>query len=355
MPSIPKFKWLDEAPEWVREYYRSRIEIELRSVGSESFQKLFDRMMRCIHGPDYQETSALGSRGDYGCDGYLKSRMILFACYGPTPYFKLDQATKKLRKDLDRAIECWDRDSQIAEFVFVFNYPGKHAALIQEAAKLEEEKGLKVSLWSRVDIVEQFLLMSERSRLIQHFGEAPVSVAKRGRSFVIHEASALPRAETDVLFRAVRARITCDRPTIEKLHKKWFELFSADPVACLVAGIHGLVCAIGAYVNAEFEPEYIDEEMVAYESGLSQELWEEHGRRTWLFGLNAIWGASGEVYTDDVDPIGEDMEKLIGTAACCELLIAAMARMYAREGGYFETDCLDRIWKLANEIIVHPD
>jgi hypothetical protein len=354
MSQIHRIEWLHDAPEWIRDYYRIRLEIELRNVNGNSFQSVFDKVMRCIHGSDYQDTAAIGKVGDRGCDGYLKSKKIVFACYGPHPYFKLNAAIAKLRKDFARASECWSPGEEMKRFVFVFNYPGKHADLIQEAQRLETDE-VEISLCSRIDIVEQFTMMSTGARLKQYFGEVPARANSKGRAYIAHEATALPRAEADILFRTIRAQISCDMENFHKLRTKWYKLVAADAWACLVAGIHAVVCAIAAYVEAGFEPEFIDLNMLRYQSGMPEEVWDEHGERTWNIAMNLIWASTGDVYVESVDKIGEDFEKLVGTIACCENLVIGFSRMLAREYGDFETNSLDQIWHFANEIIIHHE
>ncbi|MEV6432385.1 hypothetical protein [Nocardia sp. NPDC051463] len=354
MPSMPRFQWLHEAPDWIRDYYRIVLDTELRSANGNSFQAVFDKVMRCIHGNDYHETAALGKLGDRGCDGYLESRATVFACYGPSPYFKLKSAITKLNSDFTRAVECWSQKGQMKEFVFVFNYPGKHADLIQEAKRLGSE-GVAVVLWSRLDIVEQFLLMANSARVKYHFGEFPTSAKAIGRSFVTHEATTLPRVEADVFFRMVRAQLSCDKVGFEKLRLRWNKLVFSDGWACFAVCVHTLVCAVVAYVEAGFEPDAIDVEMLRYQSGISEELWEEHGERTWTGALNLIWSASGKLYDEEAEGVGDDYERIMGTLACCQMLVLGFARMLARESGSVETDCLDEIWFSANRIILRDD
>ncbi|WP_370010211.1 hypothetical protein [Nocardia cyriacigeorgica] len=354
MAAIPRFDRLSDAPDWIRDYYRLRLEIELRNVDGRSFQSVFDQVMRCIHGSDYQDTAAIGDRGDQGCDGYLKSRNVVFACYGPHPYFKLGAAITKLRKDFARASECWTKGSGMDRFVFVFNYPGKHADLIQAARELDTDD-VEVSLWSRVDIVEQFMMMSNGSRLKQYFGEVPARAKSKDRAYLTHEATTLPRIEADILFRIVRAQATCDKEGVDRLRSRWCKLVAEDAWACLVAGVHALICSIAAYIEAGFEPEYIDLSMLRYQSGMPEDYWDEHGERTWELAMNLIWGVGGGVYAESAGKIGGDFEKLIGTIASCEKLLLGFARMLARESGYFETDSLDEIWRYAGEIVIHPD
>ncbi|MGX1774800.1 hypothetical protein ACWIGW_21985 [Nocardia brasiliensis] len=354
MSQMPRFEWLHDAPEWIRDYYRIRLEIELRDVNGNSFQSVFDKIMRCIHGSDYQDTAAIGKLGDRGCDGYLKSKKIVFACYGPHPYFKLNSAIAKLRKDFARASECWEQGEEMKRFIFVFNYPGKHANLIQEAQGLENGE-VEISLWSRIDIVEQFMMMSKGTRLKQHFGDVPARSKSKGRAYLAHEATRLPKIEADILFRTIRAQITCDTEAFATLRARWYKLVAADAWACLVTGIHAAVCAIAAYIEAGFEPEFIDLRMLQYQSGISEELWNEHGERTWNMAMNLIWGSTGDVYVESVDRIGEDFDKLVGTIACCESLVVGFSRMLARESGDFETGSLDQIWQYANEIVIHDD
>ena len=87
--------WMTNAPDWVKNAYRLRLEIEYRRSHGTSFQQLFNRIMRSMHGDDFCETVAMGREGDLGCDGYLTSQKRAFAVYAPEPYFRLNDARRK--------------------------------------------------------------------------------------------------------------------------------------------------------------------------------------------------------------------------------------------------------------------
>ncbi len=360
--ALPKFARLSEAPDWVQNYYRLRLDIEFRSVSGMGFQRLFDKVMRSIHGHNYQETATLGTRGDMGCDGYLKSRRIVFACYGPDPYFKVDVAESKMRADLVLALNRWHIPDQMREWIFVINYPAKPPGLLQTVNSLtQEHNALTIQIWSRQDVLEQFLLWARRSTLISQFGDVSVQARATGRAYVVPEGTDLPRRPASLMADVIRARVTCDRHALEDRRNRWFEVVAEEPWDCFVVALQFLVGAIAAPTMAGYlDPERIQVSRLLHEAEMSRRGWREHGERAWQLAMFVINSAGGDEVDGPParpvrDPIGEDYDKLIGTIAAADRLAHGLIRMYSRESGDLETACLDDVWHYVIEIPYRDD
>lgn len=356
MARVPRFARLADAPDWVRNYYRLRLDIEFRSVRGEAFQRLFDKVMRSIHGSDYRPTASLGARGDEGCDGWLSSRKIVFACYGPDPYFKLASALSKMNDDFAKAVAAWAAPSRMREWIFVINYPAPQPRLLQRCADLEaQHPGLTARVWGRQDILEQFLLWGRRSTLEQEFGPVPSHSQSTGRAFVVPEGTALPRREAGIYADMVRSRMACDRAAWETARHRWFDAVAQDPINCLTVQTQFLIGAIAAPTMAELlDPERVNLTRLLRESEISRGAWSRHGKRAWNLAMSIITSAGPDASSiPPTDPIGDDLEKLLSTIAAGDRLVHGLIRMYSRDSGDLETECLDDVWHYVSTIRIH--
>jgi hypothetical protein len=62
--------------------WQMSLELRLRKLHGDGFQDFFSSVMERGHGADFVRVRAMGSIGDKGCDGYLRSSGQLFQCYG---------------------------------------------------------------------------------------------------------------------------------------------------------------------------------------------------------------------------------------------------------------------------------
>jgi hypothetical protein len=363
MPDMPKFDRLVNAPSWVQNYYRIRLDVECRSVRGEGFQRLFDRLMRSIHGADYRDTVALGSHGDEGCDGYLESRRIVFACYGPDPYFRLQEATAKMRGDFHSALEHWEIPGYMQEWIFVVNYPGAHPALLREVKALSQEvTGLESRVWTRTDLVEQFLLWARRRSLIKEFGAISSHMRSAGRAYIVPESTALPRKNAEASMRLIRARLCCDASGYRSALSAWSRFIAEDPFAALVTETQVLLGAIATVAMARvLDPEKPPIARLLYESEIARSSWKKYGQRAWAITMSVIHSVDEYIDAGDdnaapyVDPIDDDLDKLIGTIVTANKLALGLVRIYSRSTGEFETEGLDDVWEWMLKVKIYSD
>ncbi|MEC3979907.1 hypothetical protein [Amycolatopsis sp. H20-H5] len=355
------FDRLCEAPDWVRNYYQIRLDVELRSVKADGFQRLFDRVMRTVHGRGYRDTAALGRLGDQGCDGYLQSERTVFACYGPDPYFRIRGAVAKFRSDLESSVKNFDIPAFMQKWVFVVNYPGTHPLLINEVMTAGVP-GLMCEVWSRTDIVDLFMSGARRQALVTEFGSLPKNSKYVGRAYVVPESTQLPRRCAEAAVQLLRARLRCDEYGYRSALAEWSESVAADPFGALVAQTQLLLGAMGAMVMAGyFDPEKLRVAPLLREAELSRSAWRADGQRAWNLMMTVLHSVDDAIERKDqdvapsVDPIGEDLDKLLATVVCGNRLALGLIRLYSRKSGQFETECLEEAWRLMLEIPVMQD
>lgn len=104
--------------ESTRQWYRLKCELELRKKTGNAYQDFFSDVMELRHGSDFSRVRPWGNLGDRKCDGYLKSKKILFQLYAPNE-MELKVAEKKIDEDYQGAEQYW-RD-HIGYWAFVHN------------------------------------------------------------------------------------------------------------------------------------------------------------------------------------------------------------------------------------------
>lgn len=104
--------------------YLLLLELKLRRVSGNDFQKFFSEIMEAKHGDDFVRVQPYGSLGDKGCDGYLASTGSVYACYGaqngklgPVSSFSRKMAIdfEKARSNLSAPMTSWHMVHNIVE------------------------------------------------------------------------------------------------------------------------------------------------------------------------------------------------------------------------------------------------
>ncbi|WP_133872746.1 hypothetical protein [Paractinoplanes brasiliensis] len=351
MAETLRFDYLRDAPDWIRNYYRILLDVELRSVRGEGFQRLFDGVMRTVHGRNYRNTASLGNLGDQGCDGYLFEERTVFACYGPDPYFRIKEAVAKMRADLAVAVRHLEIPGFMQKWIFVVNYPGTHPLLINEAISGSVD-GLECEVWSRTDIVDLLMADARRQPLVSEFGSIPKEAKSVGRAYVVPESTQLPRRCAEAAIRLIRARLKCERSNYRSALSYWSKSVAADPFGALVAQTQLLLGSMAAMAMAGYlNPEKLQVGPLLREAEMSRSTWRADGQRAWNLMMVVLHSVDDHIQrkdddaAPDVDPIGDDLEKLIATVVCGNRLALGLIRLYSRKSGQFETECLDEAWE----------
>ncbi|MEU5981022.1 hypothetical protein [Streptomyces sp. NPDC047434] len=349
-----EFDWLRDRPEWVKSAYGLKLEVEYRRTSGNSFQVVFDRVMRSIHGGDYAATAAYGNQGDLGCDGILGSRKIHFAIYGPTPYFKLKEAQRKMRADFARMLECWQIPRQVRQWVFVINYPGVHPSLLAQAQDLEESQpGLKVFVWSRYDLTQQFLSFARMDLLLAEFGAVERTARRLTPLTLVPEDTALPSEQAVLTYKRLRARLATQKEEYEQLTNVWLDGISEDIWSWCLVHTQFLVGVMATAVMADaWVPQSPPLNRLKFETPISDHAWRKYFKTAWGGPASLIMK---EDYTAEVPPIGDDVDRLFGMCVVQDALALAAIRVTSRITGVWECDLLEEAWSYVTRIKIHDD
>jgi hypothetical protein len=315
--------------------------------------------MRSIHGDDFCATVAMGREGDLGCDGHLVSKKAGFAVYGPEPYFRLDAARDKMRRDFARFIECWTVPDEMQSWYFVVNYPGAHPSLLKTANELKGDiDDLEIFVWSRYDLTQRFLAEGQRNLIKVEFGDVSVGNKILAPLTFVPEDTALPAEEAQRAYRRLWARLTCNKKEFEKLDRSFMQNLQARPYEHLIVYGQFILGAIAsAVMNNVFDPVTLKAGTLRREAGLPPRAHKREFDRAWSFPIKLLME---EDYDWTMPEWPEDTDKLVIemviTCSIQELLILALIRMQARMSGAWETDILGEVWSWATERFkIHPE
>lgn len=361
MRKIPRTSklWMRNAPDWIRNAYRLRLEVEYRKSHGSDFQRLFDRIMRSIHGDKYVATAAMGSEGDLGCDGILRSNSLIFAIYGPDPYFRLNGARSKMRSDFARLLDCWKIPDEAKAWTFVINYPRTPPSLLKVAKELQQlNPDVDVNVWSREDLTRQFLLCSNRTLADNEFGKVGTGAKTLAPLSLVPEDTALPSEQAQLLHRKLWARLTCNKVEFEKAERKWLHDLTVHTWENFLTHTQFLIGSIACAVMANaFDVGAVSIKSLQRECGLSGKESRKDILHAWSCAVNIIFKEDSP-YGLPEWPDNED-ESIVKMATTCitqERLILAMIRKHARRLRKWETDVLDETWTwAAHEIKMRKD
>ncbi|MGW1943179.1 hypothetical protein ACWCRC_02435 [Streptomyces sp. NPDC001940] len=346
------FEWLESRPDWIKNVYRVKVEVEYRRTSGTSFQQLFDRIMRSIHGDDYSSTATYGNQGDLGCDGILKSRKIHFAVYSPNPYFKLAEARRKMHDDFSRMLECWEVGKQVKKWTFVINYPGTHPSLLSEAQELEESyPGLEVFIWSRYDLTQQLLAYARMDLLHSEFGTVEEQAKRLVPLNFVPEDTALPSDEATMTYKRLRARITCERDEFEELTTQWLEKLEKNPIRWLLVHNWFLVGTMAAATMADaYDISDPPMEHLKYTSPLAEMAWGELFETAWGTAAGMILQDS---YPREFQKVGDNPERAMQICMIQDALTLGAIRMHSLITQEWESEILEDVWSHVTGIKIH--
>lgn len=348
------FEWLEDRPEWMKNAYRLKLEVEYRRVAGIAFQLLFDRIMRSIHGGDYSATATYGSEGDLGCDGFLRSKKVTFAVYAPSPYFKLKEATAKMRSDFRRMLDCWEVPGQVTQWVFVINYPGVHPSLLALAQELENfQSGCKVFVWSRYDLTQQLLAFARIDLLSSEFGLVETATQRLAPLNFVPEDTALPSEEATLTYRRIRAKICNQKEDHAAMTETWLEQLGYDPLSWMIVHVQFLVGAMAAAILSDaFLPQAPPISRLKFETGISNLAWRKYFKQAWGIPAKLILQ---DDYEAEVPLVGEDLERIYSISMVQDALTVGVIRVISRLTGVWEADVLEEVWSHVTEIKIHDD
>jgi len=137
--------------------------------------------------------------------------------------------------------------------------------------------------------------------------------------------------------------------------ERWFEAVAQDPIRCLTVQTQFLIGAIAAPTMAELlDPEKVNLTRLLRGSEISRSGWTRHGKRAWDLAMGIINSVGPDpAPLPPTDPIGDDVEKLLNTIAAGDRLVHGLIRIYSRDSGDLETECLDDVWHYVASIPIH--
>jgi hypothetical protein len=355
MASKKDFDWLEDRPDWMKNAYRLNLEVEYRRSSGSSFQLLFDRIMRSIHGDDYAATATYGNQGDLGCDGILRSRKTYFAVYAPNPYFRLKEAQNKMRKDFVRLLECWEVAKQVKQWTFVINYPGAHPSLMALAEELEESHpGLKVFVWSRHDLTQQLLAYARIDLLLTEFGRVENTAQELAPLTFVPEDTSLPSEQAILTYKRLKARLTGQKSEYDVLTDEWLTRINEEPLwDWFLVHNQFLVCAMAAATATDaFRIGHPPLNRLKFETAAPESMWRKHFKTAWGGAASLILK---DEYTKDIPPIGDDLDYMYGVCLLQDALTLATIRITSRITEIWETEILEDVWSYVTRIKIHKE
>ena len=159
--------------ELTRAFYEERFEKIFLRQKYLAFQDFFSDFMSKRYVSDFIPVKPWGKVGDRKCDGYLKSKRMLFQVYAPNE-ISATEAINKIEGDFHGALPYW-RD-YFDTWVFVHNSrQGLNPDIVRKLLSLEEEsKSVRILHWGYEEIKQELFLLNEND-LIALLGYAPTN------------------------------------------------------------------------------------------------------------------------------------------------------------------------------------
>jgi hypothetical protein len=230
-----------------RAWWEREFEFRFLKDKGTAFQELFCSIMELGYPGDFQRVRPWGNVGDKKNDGYLRSRGMLFAVYGPNE-MRVRQAIEKIDSDFNGALPHWHQ--YFDTWVFVHNSrDGLGPDITQKLGELDNGHPVAVLPWGYAELrLELFALPGTDVAVV--LGSAPtIRTMQRIR---MEELQPL----IDQLGRQPAAAEPDLRPVSpDKLN---FNLLSSSVAALLRAGMTK-ADLVAQYFTYHHDPTYRDE------------------------------------------------------------------------------------------------
>lgn len=155
--------WRDLSPE-AKQFYTTKLEHVFHATMGTQFEDEIAKVLDA-HYPDYENPSAMGSQGDWGCDGYVANGRVLFACYGTQNIKKEnDYVRSKVSKDFNRALKKWP---QMAMWIFITNvllgaeFHSRTWIPLRQSHDENSERPVDMRIWDYADIERLLVDLTE--------------------------------------------------------------------------------------------------------------------------------------------------------------------------------------------------
>lgn len=162
--------WMSAEQLW---QWQLSLKLRLYQVHGDAFQEFFAAIMAKRHGDDYVAVRAFGKLGDEGCDGYIMSTGVMFACYGKLADVSpvVSTLVDKINDDFAKALKSFP--GTMKEWYFVHNLmDGLPAKAVQAINALKAANpSLKIGIIGP-EGVEKRVLELDQANLISLLGPA---------------------------------------------------------------------------------------------------------------------------------------------------------------------------------------
>ena len=154
-----------------REFYEMKFELAFRVSRGEAFQSLFSATMEKRYPGDFTRVRPWGRQGDEKCDGYHRSRRMLFQCYAPNE-LEAARCIAKMDADFAGALTHWRE--HFDTWAFVHNSrDGLGPSPVKKLLALERANSpLRVVAWGYEELRQEAMQLSA-SDLASLLGPAP--------------------------------------------------------------------------------------------------------------------------------------------------------------------------------------
>ena len=186
-----------------REWLQLKFKGAFHEKRGQAFQDWFADIMAARHQGDFQRVRAYGRRGDLKCDGFLRTRAIVYQSYAPRET-KLKDLLKKIRVDFLGAVKHWNKEMK--GWTFVHNdldgLPADAVKAIEKLRSAHPELVIEELSYEGLEAIVLELPETDRVRL---FGRPPTrkdfdTLGFEGLALVLeHLASAdAPAVEVEI-------------------------------------------------------------------------------------------------------------------------------------------------------------
>lgn len=145
----------------------------LRTQGNE-FQEFFRDIMEHVFPNDFVAVRPHGSIGDKKCDGFLRSKGVVYQCYAPRT-LNLSNLLSKIEEDFNGASNHWA--DEMKEWVFVHNdRDGIPADALKLLEKFQRERKTRTGHHGFRELADMVIALPT-SKLTSIFGPVPTHTA----------------------------------------------------------------------------------------------------------------------------------------------------------------------------------
>jgi hypothetical protein len=127
-----------DIPDWIEQLWAElRFRELVGQTSGESYQRLFQQIMKAVDGDDFLDVRPVGKHGDFKCDGWGMQSRTCYAVYGPLSAKRRDQVRRKVAGDLFGAVQGWP---EMRAWRLVHNdFAGLNVLVAAALVELEEE------------------------------------------------------------------------------------------------------------------------------------------------------------------------------------------------------------------------